>query len=196
MGIRKHVGLQSIPYVGLLSGLVLTIWMLMVGIGTFYFVWATFKQNLKFGTLYAAAVPLILLVTAIIRATIWTWVEFYRMLEFVGERQYYHWANTFSEARGNGSVATDARNSDTGPLSYQDRPWWLAMILILSSLALLIVALEVRVMVWATPPAAAILTETVMRVVLEQLWLRTRLGNFGKRIRLRWMPWLSIPIRQ
>jgi len=194
MGLRKHVGLQSIPYVGLLSGLIILIWTLSLGIGTFYFVWATFKQNLKFGTLYAAGVPLILLGIAFIRAAIWTMAESYRMLEFLGERQYYHWANTFGESSETETPA--AGIGYTKPLSYQYRPWWLAAALIVASSGLLVVALKVRVMVWATVPAASILAETVVRVVLEQLWLRTRLGKIGKRLRLRWLPWLSIPIRQ
>ena len=194
MGLRKHVGLQSIPYVGLLSGLILAIWILSVAIGTFYFVWATFKQGLKFGVLYAAGVPVILLGIAFIRAAIWTMAESHRMLEFLGERQYHQWANTFGES--NDSERPGSGISDSRPLSYQYRPWWLAAVLVVGSLALLVVALKVRVMAWATPSAAALLAETVLRVVLEQLWLRTRLGKVGKQLRLRWLPWLSIPIRQ
>lgn len=116
------------------------------------------------------------------------------MLEFLGERQYNHWANTFGDR--NDSETPVPGTSDSRPLSYQYRPWWLAAVLIVGSLALLVVALKVRVMVWVTPSAAALLAETVLRVVLEQLWLRTRLGRVGKQLRLRWLPWLSIPIRQ
>ena len=193
MGLRKHVGLQSIPYVGLLSGLILAIWILSVFFGTFYFEWATFRQNVKFGTLYVAGVPFILLVTASIRVAIWTIAESHRMAEFLGERQYYHWANTFREINDSETSAPGVSNSRL--FSYQHRPWWLAAVLIVGSSALLVVALNVRVMVWATPSAAAILAETVSRIVLEQLWLRTRLGKVGKQVRLQWFTWLSIPIR-
>ena len=189
LGLRKHIGLQSIPYVGLLSGLIITIWFLSVFFGTFYFEWATFRQNVKFGTLYVAGVPFILLAIAFIRAAIWTVAESHRMAEFLGERQYYHWANTFRDIKEAPGV------SDSRLHSYQYRPWWLAAVLIVGSSALLVVAHRVRVMVWATPSAAALLAETVFRIILEQLWLRTRLGKVGKQMRLQWLPWLSIPIR-
>ena len=194
MGLRKHIGLQSIPYVGLLSGLIVAIWILSVFFGTFYFEWATFRMNVWFGTLYVAGIPLILLFIALIRVAIWTIAESHRLAEILGERQYYHWANTFRDIAKSESAAPGISGSRL--LSYQYRPWWLAAILILGSSALLAVALNVRVMVWATPSAAAILFETVFRIVLEQLWLRTRLSKFGKQLRLQWFPWLSIPIRQ
>jgi hypothetical protein len=192
MGLRKHIGLQSIPYVGLLSGLILSIWTLALGIGTFFFAWATFKQNVEFGTLYAVGVPLILLCIVFVRFVIWG-LESQRFFEIVGERQYHHWANTFGGS--NDSATPAAGIIDTKQISYQYRPWWLAVVLMVCSLALLIVALKVRVMVWATVPAASILAETLVRVVLEQLWLRTRLGTIGRQLRLRWLPWLSIPVR-
>ena len=193
MGLRKHIGLQSIPYVGLFSGLILAIWFLSVFFGTFYFEWATFRQNVKFGTLYVAGVPFILLAIAFVRVAIWTIAESHRMAEFLGERQYYHWANTFRDMKESKTSAPGV--SDSRLLSYQYRPWWLAAVLIVGSSAVLVVALRVRVMVRATPSAAALLAETVFRIVLEQLWLRTRLGKVGKQLRLQWLPWLSIPIR-
>ncbi|MCJ1267656.1 hypothetical protein MMC22_007542 [Lobaria immixta] len=118
-------------------------------------------------------------------------IEALPLFKVVGERQYYRWASTFSGV----DPEKFAIVSDSKPLSHQYRPWWLAVLLILGAIALLVTGTTFPVMLWAIIPGAALLTETVLRFGLELLWLRTPLGAYGKRLRLRWLPWLTISIR-
>ena len=137
MGLRKHIGLQSIPYVGFLSVLIIAIWFL----------------SAFFGIYYVAGLPSFFI--AYTRAVIWMIAESHRIAEFLGERQYYHWANTFRDIEESKTSAPGV--SDSRLLSYQYRPWWLAAVLIAGSSAVLVVAIRVRVMVWAAPSAASLL---------------------------------------
>ena len=192
MGIRKRIGVQSLPYVGLIAGLVLLVWIISFGIGTYFFFHISFTQNVTFGGIGPLSVTLILFGAVFVRSAIFLLAEQHILLEIIGERQYYRWANTFSGTAG----ANRATIDDSKPLLYQYRPWWLVVVLIMCAIAQIITGLKVQVILWATTTGAALLAETVLRVVLELLWLRTGLGPIGKRLLLRWLPWFSISIRQ
>ena len=192
MGVRKRLGVQSLPYVDLIAGLVLFIWIVSFGLGTYFFFYISFTQHVTFGEIGPSSVSLILFGAGFIKLAIFVLMEQSILLEIVGERQYYRWANTFSgTARVSRSTVDDSK-----PLLYQYRPWWLIVVLIFSAVAQIATGLKVQVVLWATATGAALLVETVLRVVLELLWLRTRLGLLGKRLLLRWLPWFSVSIRQ
>lgn len=128
----------------------------------------------------------------IIRAAVFLGLESHTLYRIAGERQYRRWASSFGGIDARKFVEVD---DGRRRVSYQYRPWWLAVVIVVGAAALLAAGMKFAVMVWATVPGAALLVETVVRVGIELLWLRTPLGAFGKRARLRWLPWLSIPVR-
>ncbi|MCJ1267904.1 hypothetical protein MMC22_007790 [Lobaria immixta] len=186
IGIRKRIGLQSLPYLNFIGDLIFGIWAL----GCVFAIYASCRHPNQTGlrvALYvmACATPVRFLV-------IYNVLEYPLLSEIIGQRQYYRWATTFS--------GVDPENfaivNDSKPLSYQYRPWWLAVLLILGAIALLVTGTRFPVMHAATVPGAVLLVETVLRFGIELLWLRTPLGDIGKRLLLRWLPWYSMPIRQ
>ncbi|KAL8722718.1 MAG: hypothetical protein Q9225_000830 [Loekoesia sp. 1 TL-2023] len=148
-------------------------------------------MNLPLNKIGPIGFPLLMLGTMLLRAAIFLGIESHLLYEIVGERQFYRWASSFSGVDPKKFVEV----KDTRPLSYQYRPWWLAVLLILGAIALLVTGTKFAVMLWATIPGAALAVETVLRFGLELLWLRTPIGAFGKRLRLRWLPWLTISVR-
>lgn len=190
LGMRQRIGLQSPPYVGLISGLIFFIWLLAVGIGTALIALAMFKKDMPLNKIGPAGFPLLMLGAVFVRTAIFLGIESHLLYKIVGERQYYRWASSFSGVNPGEFVEVE----DSKPLSYQYRPWWIAVLLILGATALLVTGVRYAVMLWATIPGAALLAETVIRFGLEILWLRTPFGTFGKEIRLRWLPWLTIPV--
>lgn len=192
IGNRQRTGLQSPPYVGLIAGLTLTIWLVAIGTGTGLIVYAMFTRNLRLNQIGPVGFFLCMLAAWLLRAFVLLFIEAHLLYEIVGERQYYRWASTFS------GVDPDkfAIVSGSQQLSYQYRPWWLAVVVLLGGVALVVPGCIFPVMLWATVPGAALVVETILRFGLELLWLRTPLGTYGRRIRLRWLPWLTISIRQ
>ncbi len=112
-------------------------------------------------------------------------VEWRHLANTMAERQYYRWANEFSRSNAT-EEAPEIDDSKT--LLHQYRPWWLAAVLIIGPAGLLALGYEVRVMVWVRPVSAAILIETILRVILELVWLRTAAGVVCKRFIMRWAP--------
>ena len=193
MGIRKRIGLQSIPYVGLVSTMVLFIWLIAVGVGIAILVYAMFKESSDLDYLGPVGFPLVVLGAVVIRTAIYLLVECTLLFEAVGKRQYHRWASSFNRDDPTNNAA---KVEDSQLLSYQYRPWWIAILVIFGAIGLIIFGLKVRGMLWATIPGAALLAETVLRFGLELLWLHTSFASFVKPLLLRWIPWLSISIRQ
>lgn len=192
IGIRARIGVQSLPFVGLISTLVLIIWLISFGVGLAVLVYAEFKHTSELDYIGPAGFPLILLGAMCIRFIFYLFLECQFLFEVVGERQYHRWANSFN--RDDPTKA--AKVEDSRPLSYQYRPWWVAAVVVLGAVGLIVVGAKVRGMLWTIVLGAALLFETVLRLGLELLWVRTRFGAIAKPLMLRWMPWLSIPVRQ
>ena len=192
MGIRKGIGVQSLPYVGLISALVLLVWLVAVGIGTAFIILAIFKGSIPVTQSAVGGFTLAMLGIAFIRAAVYLLAEANLLFQIVRERQYYRWTSSFSGVE----PAKYAIVNDSRPLSYQYRSWWLAVLLMVTSTALLIAGIRFKAMFWTIVPSAAVLAETILRFGLELLWLRTRFRPVGKRLLLRWAPWLSISARQ
>lgn len=192
MGIRQRTGIQSPPYVALLFCLIGAIWLFGFGIGVALIAHAMLTWGLTEDQLDILGYSLIILLgVIIIRAAIFLLLEAHYLFRIAGERQYYRWACTFSGVNPSKFTAVDGFKH----LSCQYRPWWLAVLLILVAITLIVTGVRFHLMLWAVASGAALLIETVMRITLEVLWLRTPLGTIGKRVRLRWLPWLSIPVR-
>ena len=192
--MRQRIGLQSPPYVGLLSILILTIWLLAIGIGTTLIVLALFRSSLPVDKVAPGGFPLAMLGTVVIRAIVFLGWESHTLFNIVGERQYYRWASSFRGIEAKKFVGVDDGDGKRC-VSYQYRPWWVAVTVMVGSVALIVSGRRFAVMVWATVPGCALLVETGLRFGLEVLWLWTPVGDMGKRVRLRWLPWLSIPVR-
>ena len=192
MGIRQRTGIQSPPYVALIFSLICAIWLLGLGIGVALIAHAMLTWGLTVDQLHTLGYSLIILLgVVIIRAAIFLLLEAHYLFRIAGERQYYRWASTFSGVDPSKFPAVDGFEH----FSCQYRPWWLVVLPIVVAVTLIVTGVRFHLMLWAIASGAALLIETVMRITLEVLWLRTPLGTIGKRVRLRWLPWLSVPVR-
>ena len=192
MGLQKRVGLHSFPYVGLIATLIGLIWGIAIAIGTTMIVLTMFRKNMPLNRVGLVGLGLIIFGLIVLRSAIHLLIEAGSLYVIVGERQHYRWANSFHKAEGsqrNGILASTH-------FSYQYRPWWLALLLSAGAITFFITGLWFPIMLWVTVPGAALLLETILRVGLKILYLRTRLGAATKNFTLRWLPWLSIPVRQ
>ena len=168
------------------------IWLLALGTGIALIARAMFTWGLTEDQLNILGYSLIIVLgLVIIRVAIFLLLEAQNLFRIAGERQYYRWARTFSGVDPSKFTAVDGSKY----VSCQYRPWWLAVLLILVAVTLIVIGVRFHLMLWAIVSGAALLIETVMRITLEVLWLGTPLGAIGKRARLRWLPWLSIPVR-
>ena len=192
LGLQQRAGLHSLPYVGLIATLIGLIWAVAIGIGTTLVVLAMFRKNMPLDRVGPVGFGLIMFGIVLLRSAVYLLIESQFLFALIGERQYFRWANSFNRAEEGQSTGLP----DSTHISYQYRPWWLMLVLIASAVALLATGLRFSIMLWATIPGAALLFETLLRFGLEVWWLRTQTGAATKLFLLRWLPWLSIPIRQ
>ncbi|KAI4095458.1 MAG: hypothetical protein LQ339_007238 [Xanthoria mediterranea] len=202
--MRHRLGLQSPPYVGLLSGIVLAIWLTAVAIGTTLIELALFHHpaTLPSDKVAPGGFPLAMVGAVVVRAAVFLGLEAHTLYRIVGERAYERWASSFGGGGGGGVHAERLfvrgrrrDDDDDGVLLIQYRPWWVVLVILVAAAAMLVVGTQFAVMVWPTVPGAALLLETGVRVWVEVVWVWTSVGRVGRRVRLRWVPWLAIPVR-
>lgn len=132
--------------------------------------------------LYSTALPA--LIAAFIRVNIGRYFELPLLIETYKRLEHKQWSASLDERRD----MTGRRSfhiPDEGPL-YQYRPQWIAGIIILAGCSLLIMGFPLdsynaRIL------GAILILETVPRVLVELLWRRTRLGDFGRMFVQRWL---------
>ena len=186
------MGVQSPPYVEIVGWLITIFWALSLGIGEMAY-HDNHKRDPHSYPLTPLPMSLLTLGGILARLALFAFLESTILFDANGEWQYHEWASTFNNADGPATISVPS-SSET--FLYQYQPSWLAGVLVVIALLLLVVGLRVKIMAWTGMIGGVILGETVLRVVVELLWLRTLFGAFGKRLFLRWLPWFSLPARR
>lgn len=131
---------------------------------------------------YSTAVPA--LCTAFVRANIGRYLELPLLIETYQRLERKGWSASLDARKDINSVKPPF-SPDKGPL-YQYRPQWIAGVITLTGCLLLVLGFP-----WHQYSArilgAILIIETVPRVLVELLWRRTRVGEFGRRFINTWL---------
>lgn len=147
--MRHRLGLQSSPYVGLLSGIVLTIWLTAVAIGTTLISLALFHHpaTLPADKVAPGGFPLAMVGAVVVRAAVFLGLEAHTLYPIVGERAYERWASSFGGGRVDAEklVRGHRDDDDDGVFLIQYRPWWVVLVILVAAAAMLVAGAQFMV---------------------------------------------------
>ena len=186
------MGVQSPPYVEMGGWLITIFWAVSLGVGEVAY-HGNHKRDPDSYPLNPLPMALLTLGAILARLSLFALLESTILFDANGEWQYHEWASTFNNADGPATISVPS-SSET--FLYQYQPSWLAGVIIIVALLLLVVGLRMKVMAWTGMVGGVLLGETILRIAVELLWLRTAFGTVGKRFFLRWFPWFSLPARR
>ena len=186
------MGVQSPSYVEMGGWLITVFWAVSLGVGEVVY-HNNHERDPDSYPLTPLPMALLTLGAILARLSLFALLESTILSDANGEWQYREWASTFNNADGPRTISLPS-SSET--FLYQYQPSWLAGVIIVIALLLLVVGLRMKVMAWTGMVGGVMLGETILRIVVELLWLRTAFGSIGKRFFLRWFPWFSLPARR
>ena len=193
--LPRGEGLHGLPWAVFLIHFVHIIWISTIIAAVFS--GRTSPDQVSLGRFRGLILPIILLLVAwALRSFIFLAVEMNFAHRTFAKAQYAQWASTFVHSESNRT-----NRISNQPFTYQYRPWWIAICVVLVGVLFLVIGLEYQTMFWARFGGSAILVETITRLLAEQCWshsdwLRTKITLSVSRIlpiRLRKSPRSTFP---
>ena len=162
---RKGQGLNTMPWDMFVGHFINAIWISILGAAAKV---VTDVGKDMLGHLKGFVLPVTLTTIGnVLRLTLFASWELPFLQRTMRDFEYRKWAKTFASSKG-----ASAAGKTWSCFTYQYRPWWVAVIILLFGAFLAILSFVVRAMFCVRFVGLALVFETTSRLLLEVLWRR------------------------